>query len=48
MAAMHDRRARGLQGVQDDEGEGADALRKLLGKRFVRSAAKDAPEPAKA
>ncbi|GAB3389702.1 hypothetical protein [Lysobacter fragariae] len=34
--------------VQDDDGEGADALRKLLGKRFVRSAPKDAPEPASA
>jgi ribosomal 50S subunit-associated protein YjgA (DUF615 family) len=34
--------------VQDDEGEGADALRKLLGKRFVRSATKDVPEPGKA
>ena len=34
--------------VQDDEGEGADTLRKLLGKRFVRSAAKDVPEPGKA
>jgi len=32
--------------VQDDDGEGADALRKLLGKRFVRSAPNSVPEPA--
>jgi len=30
--------------VKDDDGEGADGLRRLLGKRFVRTAPKGEPE----
>jgi hypothetical protein len=32
--------------VKDDDGDGADGLRRLLGKRFVRTAPKEAAKPA--
>ena len=34
--------------VKDDEGEGVNALRKLLGKRFERAGHKDVPAPVSA